>query len=249
MTTIDCGYWGLVVGCAGTRARKGVEPAPLPMAIAVLWRAVLLRIFRMPAIWLLAAALLGLVPVLARFSPLLAGTGEDLGARRVAEWAFPVALTATLLGQWALLEMQGLTLRLPTRSRIAAHLGGFLALIWALQLPLSMGALATDPARAPFSLAGRMILVDLHLAALATLLAAVPCGGAARGALFLGIAWLLPAFLAEGGTVMRLVASWVDAGRFLRQPEFDFHSPAAWAALGPPIGLFGASLLFRPARI
>ena len=206
------------------------------------------KVFRLPAIWLLGVALLGLVPFFARFSPLLTSAGEDPAWRWAREWAFPAGLIGALLGAWALAELTCMTMRLPSLSRWIVRLGGLLAPILALQALLLAGACATslEPGSI-FPVIGRMLCSDLHLVALAALLWRFPLG--ARGALFLGIAWLLPAFLAEGGTVVALVASWMDAGRFLRHPEFAFPSPAAWAALGPPIGLLGASLLFRAARI
>ena len=220
------------------------------MEVAILWWAVVQRVFRTPATWLLVAASLGLVPFLARFSPLLASDPDELGARWILEWALPIGLIAILLGQMALTELNVLTLRLSAPSRCAARLGGYLVPIWALQAPLLVGAIASGlELRSLFPLVGRMLCADLHLAALALLVHGAASGATARSVLFLGIAWLLPAFLAEGGTVMELVASWVDAGRFLRSPVLDFHSLHAWAALGPPIGLFGASLLFRTVRV
>jgi len=207
------------------------------MAGAVLWRWVIARLLREPAVGVLWLSFLLWMPLVLGLRPL--ATPEEAVALTRA-WCYPAGLIGVLLAQVALSRSEAFLERLDPRTRWEGELGGLVGSALYLQLPMVAGALASGAT--PLDLARGLpdiLTSDLRLAALALLVLVLASTTTLRALAFLGLCWLLPAFLADGALAGRAIAHVLDAGAALRAP-----TAAAWTS-----SLLVASALLIAGRL
>lgn len=199
---------------------------------------------RHPAFWVAALGALAFVPLLTRLDP-----WAD-PARLAGAACLPAGLVGAALGlQRAGLQCNILA-RAPAGRRLALELAaiGLGALV--VQLPLLVGwALAGDVPLAPRTLGEgvlRLVLGDLHLAALGACALRFPLPDPWRPFLFATILWAAAGDWATGrvGTLLARVAPVLDVSRQIT-PEVAFASApfTALSAAGPIAGLLLAARL------
>jgi len=224
----------------GTGRAAKVHPM---MAASAIWRWSVLHLARQPLVLLLWGVSFLWMPLVQRLEPI-----PSLGSPQVETalaWCFPVGLLGVLLGLVTLSQHEEFLQRLDPLLRWAGDLGATLAPCLLLQLPIAAGALAGGTPVSEFVPRVPAILcTDLRLAGLALLMLLPGISTAARVLGFLGLAWLVPAFLAGGAPLAGRVAQLLDASDSLRCSE-----PLVCAASALPGAAFVvAAYLLRALR-
>src|SRR5262245_55391871 len=136
----------------GSRAIQATE-----MAVAALWRWVLLHLLRNPLVGFLSLLLIVGLPLLQALRP-FPSEGPPLA------WAFPAGLLGLSLGLSCLSHGEAFLVRLDPRTRWGGELGGLAAATLYLQLPILTGALLSGVRASDLGRSLPAILTsDLHL--------------------------------------------------------------------------------------
>lgn len=217
----------------------GTHPGQYKLGVVLLalWRWVLLRLVRIPAVGGLALVLLGGIPLMQSLRPLPTPRGAvDLAL----SWAYPAALVGIALALALLSQASDFLVRLERGTRSGAEWGGLALAAALLQLPTLGGALLSGAGPADLGTSPLAILLtSLRLASLALVLLALPLTTVARVSLFLGVAWIVPA-LASGNPFLARLLGWLDA-----RPDLAVATPAGLAPLAPALALVLAARLLR----
>ena len=223
----------------------------MPVHASALWRWWIRRATRHPATWLLAIALVLLIPLSRALSPFPA-LGVDPSWSLARGWALPIALAGTSAAMSFLTRHTEVLASLAPQTRWVGELGTLLVVPALLQISLALGALLGAPAVASpdeTGWAGALVawtvgcaLLDLHLAVVAVLLLRVPARAAVRITGLVASMWLVPGLL--GATA---AATLFDPARSLRFGiRFQDSPTAALAEFATLLlGVAGLALLGR----
>lgn len=206
-----------------------------------LWRWVLVRGMRSPALAGLFLALLLGLPLLQSLQPLPRPGGAVDLAR---SWAFPAALVGLSGALGWLSRARDFLVRLERDTRLGLEFGVLALAGTAMQLSTLGGALLSGAGPADLGTSPLAILhSSLRLASLALVLLALPLSTVSRVALFLATAWMLPA-LAGGLPSLERATGWLDA----RPARFQ-AAPADLVSLVPALALVLAARLLRTSPL
>ena len=211
------------------------------MVALALWRWVLVRGMRTPALVGLFLALLGGIPLIQSLQPLpRPGGAVDLAL----SWSFPAALVGVSAALGELSRARDFLVRLERDTRLGLELGALALAGTILQLPTLGGALLSGAGAADLGLSPLAILhCSLRLASLALVLLALPLTTVSRVGLFLAAAWMLPA-LASGLPPLQRATAWLDA-----RPAHFHAAPADLVSLVPALALVLAARLLRTSPL
>jgi hypothetical protein len=213
------------------------------VAVLSIWRWVLLRLLRSPAVGVLCLLLLGSIVLLGKLQTL---PSPAWAIEATLVWCHPAALLGVSLGLVSLSNGAPFLARVDPWTRFRGELGALLLAAVYLQLPILGGAWLEGVAPAELGRSLPAILTaDLQLASAAVLLLIPELSSALRASLFLAAVVLVPALCASRPLLAPLAAL-LDAGAVLRRPDRAALLPAL--AAGVSLALAGYLLRTGPAR-
>lgn len=177
-----------------------------PMLVFATGRWVLARALRSPLAIVTAALAALVVPGMLHLSPWLESHGHGPAERMALEWLAPLGVVGFAYGLWTLSRGEAFLLRFGARSRFWGLVGGLLAPALGLQIVMLAGGLLQGGSWHPARVLTHWTAVDAYLVVLGLLVFATGWSPQARLGLFLGITWLLPSLVADGGLLGRVSA-------------------------------------------
>ena len=212
-------------------------------------RWVLLRALRSPMALIAAACAILAVPAMIQLSPWVSGHFHGPVARLARVWLGPAGVLGCAFGLGILAQGEVFLLRFGARDRFWGILGGLVAPTLATQALILLGATLQGELHAQ-ELLGFALVLDLHLLAVGLLIWALDLPPGGRLALFLGIVWLLPGLLADGGFLGRGAAPLVApilSGESMGPFAAGAESALPWL-LGQALFYVAAWLLLVPGK-
>lgn len=199
---------------------------------------------------LLAGAIAALlVPVLLHLSPWQEVPGPESAIRITRVCVAPMGSLGVAYAIFVLAKGEPFLNRFAASSRFWGLLSGLLAAPLALQACLLAGAASQGGIHLIPPVLAEALWIDSFLVGVALLVWATGGSPGRRLVLFLGIVWLLPALLADGGSVGRWVIP-LAGPHPPRDPVGSFASgkETALLQLVGQIALFGSAWLFQVPR-
>ncbi|MAB78360.1 MAG: hypothetical protein CMJ89_03300 [Planctomycetes bacterium] len=222
------------------------------MLVFAVGRWVLSGARKSPLALLAGAFAASLVPVMLHLSPWLEIPGPESVLRITRVCVAPLGSLGAAYALFVLAKGEPFLDRFAAPSRFWGLLSGLLAAPLALQAFLLLGAASQGGIHLIPRVLAEALWIDSYLAGIALLAWATRSSPAERLVLFLGIVWLLPALLADGGNLGRWVVPL--AGPLLSRNPMGSFASGENSALPQLVGLcalFGSAWLFHvpcPAR-